>query len=205
MAPKVTEEHKEQRRLEILKAARKVFAEKGYEPMTMQDVIEETGMSRGGVYLYFSNKEDLFMSMLEQKDDEGWDTFRQELEELPTVWAFVDQLLADNEDSFNDFTDSLIPAIIEFFVAGWREEKRMERQGVRYQRIIDAMTHMIELGKERGEFRPLLPSDVLARHISTVLDGIALHSLYLKAERVMMKEQIEAFRLSLKHLLQVQE
>ena len=54
--PKVSDEHKELRIQQILLAASEVFKSKGYEQATLKDIVEEAGMSRGWIYLYFKDK-----------------------------------------------------------------------------------------------------------------------------------------------------
>jgi len=50
---------KEQRRQEILHAARKVFSSKGYNTATIEEIALEAELSPGTLYLYFKNKEEL--------------------------------------------------------------------------------------------------------------------------------------------------
>lgn len=57
--PKVSEEHLEQRRRQILDAARRCFDRKGFHQTSMQDVFTESGLSAGAVYRYFRSKEDI--------------------------------------------------------------------------------------------------------------------------------------------------
>ncbi len=71
MSPKVTKEHKDKRQAKILEAAKTVFKRKGFELTTMKDVVEESGFSRGGVYLYFSSTEEMFRRIIETGLDEG--------------------------------------------------------------------------------------------------------------------------------------
>ncbi len=59
------EREKLNRRNEILEAARKVFAEKGYETATVDDVANAAELSKGTIYLYFKSKSDLFLSTME--------------------------------------------------------------------------------------------------------------------------------------------
>lgn len=54
----------------ILNAAMKVFSKKGYAGANIRSIAEAAGISIGGVYLYFSNKEDLYRSLLVEKIDE---------------------------------------------------------------------------------------------------------------------------------------
>ena len=57
------EREKQQRREEIVLAAEKVFFSKGFDLSTMDDIAEEAELSKGTLYLYFKNKEDLHMAV----------------------------------------------------------------------------------------------------------------------------------------------
>lgn len=54
---------KEQRRQEIIAAARKVFSSKGFNTATMEEIASEAELSPGTLYLYFKNKEELHTSL----------------------------------------------------------------------------------------------------------------------------------------------
>jgi AcrR family transcriptional regulator len=56
---------KEQRKAEILDAAVKVFAEKGYRNASITDINEAAGIARGTFYLYFDSKKDVFLELVE--------------------------------------------------------------------------------------------------------------------------------------------
>lgn len=61
--PRVSEEHLERRRQQILDAAQTVFARKGLHATTMQDVFAESGLSAGAVYRYFKSKNDIIEAL----------------------------------------------------------------------------------------------------------------------------------------------
>jgi len=54
---------KEQRKIEIINAARKVFSSKGFNTATMEEIASEAELSPGTLYLYFKNKEELHTSL----------------------------------------------------------------------------------------------------------------------------------------------
>lgn len=58
----------------ILQSAMKVFAKKGYEQTTMDDIAKEAGFAKASLYFYFKRKEDLFLMLiktgLSQKNDD---------------------------------------------------------------------------------------------------------------------------------------
>jgi AcrR family transcriptional regulator len=61
--PKVTQEHLDARRAQILDGARRAFAEHGYDGATVARLEEATGLSRGAIFHYFDNKTDLFVEL----------------------------------------------------------------------------------------------------------------------------------------------
>lgn len=57
------EREKEQRRLDILDAAERIFFSKGWKVATMDEVAEEAELSKGTLYLYYKNKDELFLAI----------------------------------------------------------------------------------------------------------------------------------------------
>lgn len=57
------EEEKERRRLEILEAAERIYAEKGWDLLTMDQVARVARLSRTLVYVYFRDKDDLMLAI----------------------------------------------------------------------------------------------------------------------------------------------
>lgn len=61
--PRVSDEHLERRRQQILDAARICFVRKGFHQTSMQDVFNESGLSAGAVYRYFKGKDELVVAL----------------------------------------------------------------------------------------------------------------------------------------------
>ena len=55
---------KEKRREQIKEVALKLFIENGYSKTTMDEIVQEVGISKGGMYHHFSNKEEIFLELL---------------------------------------------------------------------------------------------------------------------------------------------
>lgn len=55
--PKVSDEHREQRRAQIIEAAHRCMVERGIRGASMQDIIRESGLSAGAIYLHFESKQ----------------------------------------------------------------------------------------------------------------------------------------------------
>jgi AcrR family transcriptional regulator len=76
--PRVSEDHLEQRRRQILQAARRCFIRKGFHQTSMQDIFREAELSAGAVYRYFKSKNDIIRVIAA----EGRDSVTRELETI---------------------------------------------------------------------------------------------------------------------------
>jgi AcrR family transcriptional regulator len=63
--PKVTDEHRAARRTEILAAACRCFARDGFHATSIADIITESGLSAGAVYLYFKSKSEIIAAVVD--------------------------------------------------------------------------------------------------------------------------------------------
>ena len=63
----MSEQDKEERRAEILAAAKKVFARKGYHATTIAEIAKTAKLSYGSIYWYFDSKEALFHELMESE------------------------------------------------------------------------------------------------------------------------------------------
>lgn len=77
---------REQRKTEILFAAAKVFARKGFTDTKIADMAVAVEMSQGLLYRYFASKEEVFATLLERSIIWYADLVRQALEQAGTAW-----------------------------------------------------------------------------------------------------------------------
>jgi AcrR family transcriptional regulator len=84
--PKVTEQHREARRDQIVDAALRCFSAKGFQRTSMADVIAESGLSAGAIYGYFDGKQQLALAVAKRILGNRMDEFVDRLDaadELP--------------------------------------------------------------------------------------------------------------------------
>jgi AcrR family transcriptional regulator len=70
----------EERRSQILEAALKVFARLGLDKARMDDIVSESGLSKGAIYWYFKSKDEIIAAILDS-------LFNREMQELETLNA----------------------------------------------------------------------------------------------------------------------
>ena len=74
------EEERERRRLEIIEAAEALYAEKGWDAVTMDQVARTARLSRALLYVYFKDKEDLLFALTSRALEELRRRFEQAVE-----------------------------------------------------------------------------------------------------------------------------
>ncbi|MRR08967.1 TetR/AcrR family transcriptional regulator [bacterium] len=90
----------EHKRRQILDAAAMVFAAKGFHKALMDDVAARAGIGKGTIYRYFSDKEELFFSVL----DSGMDDLKAQLTVAAAGKKAPDRKLAAMVKTLVDFT-----------------------------------------------------------------------------------------------------
>ena len=64
--PRVTQQHRDERREQILAAARRCFLRNGFHGTSMHDLFAEADLSSGAVYGYFASKDDVIVAIAEE-------------------------------------------------------------------------------------------------------------------------------------------
>ncbi len=59
--------HDPAKRQQIIEGARRVFMNMGFDAASMNDITREAGVSKGTIYVYFANKEELFEALIEEE------------------------------------------------------------------------------------------------------------------------------------------
>lgn len=93
------EEQKKRRREEILEAARTLIRTKGFAGSTMEDVAREAELSPAALYLYFKNKDELFITVA----SEGLEILQGWLEELDIENDSLESLIRQTMDTYLRF------------------------------------------------------------------------------------------------------
>jgi AcrR family transcriptional regulator len=80
VAPRLTRAESQARtRSRVLDAADQLFAESGYHRVTIDAIVERAGFTRGAFYANFTDKADLFLTLLEERNDSNFQQLREQL------------------------------------------------------------------------------------------------------------------------------
>ena len=138
---------KERTRELIIEASYNLFAKYGFNRITMKDVCEATGLSRGGLYSHFPGTKEIFEEILEKINQKDEMNFQKEIEEGKPAAVILERALGLMEDEMQHPEDSLSLAMYEY--AGTVDKSLMNH----FNRIgEEKWTALIEYGISTGEF-----------------------------------------------------
>lgn len=98
----------------ILRGAENVFIRKGFNRVTMKDIIEECKISRGGIYLYFSSVDEIFVRVVKKHNQEKIDDIKTSIVESQSFDQLVNDFFEDQKERLLNMDQSLFVAMMEF-------------------------------------------------------------------------------------------
>lgn len=161
---------KEIRKKEILDAALQCFSKKGYDATTLDDIVTESGLSKGAIYWYFKGKRELFMTLVErhlQEDRSLWGKLLEEHEVGPDFLTVTGPpyLKRYFEDKW------VAPLFAEFMAEAYRDKKLKgkidEFREEWRERIKGAFDQALKEGKVKD-----FDSDTLSRIFVAFMEGV---------------------------------
>ena len=166
--PDVSEERKSQ----IIQAAIRVFAREGVKEARMDDVAQESGLSKGLLYWYFKSKDDIIIAIAGHLFDAEFEKFKDLSWEGRSACACL-------EEFFEMFIDDLrgmlkiAPVIYEFYALAFRSQTIRKIMQAYLARFIAMLSPILEYGIQRGEFTPA-DTKQIALVIGSALEGTLL-------------------------------
>lgn len=171
--PRITPEREAERRQRILEAARLVFVTKGFHEASIDDLVEESGVSVGAIYNYFGGKDELIHESI-----------------VAAVNAEADAMLADAlsagsarermERAITGWFDYTIdpPGAATFLVQCWAvaSQKPLIRDLLvrRRERMVMVAALIGRGAIDSGELPRDFDLDAMSRGFTALLDGLVL-------------------------------
>jgi AcrR family transcriptional regulator len=193
MSPKrgISDERKNQ----ILEAAMVVFSRNGFQGARMDDIVAESGLSKGTLYWYFDSKEEIIISLLTR-------IFDQEMTDLVAIknkpGTASERLLQFTKDSINSLEQMLgaLPITFEFYAMAFRHEGVREKLKTYFRQYLEEISPLIQQGIERAEFREVNPLEV-AIATGAIIEGTLLLWIYDEANVDLDKHTLAAMEMLL--------
>lgn len=158
------------RKPEILRAATKLFSEKGIHGASMNDISKAAGLSKATVYYYFDSKEALISALLSElfeKDEPALEELRGSkapaLKSLEDYTQNLCVLLEEHKDH--------LPIYAEFKALSARNPKVREDLEPCFQAYVELFTEVFERGAKNKEIRKDVDSATAAWRLTALIEG----------------------------------
>jgi TetR/AcrR family transcriptional regulator, transcriptional repressor of aconitase len=177
--PRVSEEYLEQRRREVLAAARECFVRKGFHATSMRDVHRAAGLSAGTVYHYFPKKDDLVIAIAQDNLSAVAGAIDSMMHHTPL--PPLDQVIGEVFAILQDHDDGTDVARLALQV--WGEAARSPELAMRVQTqlssIQDAFARLVGGYCEEQRLPDGLPAEAVAVTMVALLPGFFLQRVML--------------------------
>ncbi|HEY0641497.1 MAG TPA: helix-turn-helix domain-containing protein [Pseudonocardiaceae bacterium] len=162
--PRVSQDHLDARRRQILAGARLCFARYGYEGATVRRLEEATELSRGAIFHHFKDKDSLFLALARDEAQRMADVVAEQ-----GLVQVMRDLLTEPEQ--NDWLGTRLEVSRRLrtdpeFRERWAEQSRALTEATR-----DRLRRQADAGKLRDD----VPVEVLARYLELALEGLVSH------------------------------
>jgi AcrR family transcriptional regulator len=174
----------------IAQAAKTVFAERGYQQATLDEIAQRAGMSKATIYLYYKNKDDLFLHVVE---DLVATATAETAQEAGAPGAALDKLarIVRGQMAFyereRDFFRIYLNEKHGLEVAPKDPHKRVLRD--MYLQRVETLHGVLQAGIDTGELR-LLDSRRLAFFLQEMMSTVLVQRIQRKA-KTSMEEDVE--------------
>ncbi|RZT15499.1 TetR/AcrR family transcriptional regulator [Fictibacillus sp. BK138] len=175
--PKVSKDYKNKKKELLLQSALKCFGEKGFQAATMDDIVSYSKTSKGLIYNYFKSKDDLYITLMEERTRNSINHFEEKFKTLETAKGKIHALFEVFLNvSLTKERQEQINVQIEFWLNSGRQENLRKIMLDRYKnQYIKLLVEIIKEGLESGEFHKSIKPEIAAAMFWAYIDGIGLH------------------------------
>jgi AcrR family transcriptional regulator len=172
--PKITEAQRETRRQQILDAALRCFSQDGFHNTTTADIVRESGVSQGTLYLYFATKDEIIVALADDRHQGE---------------AFLSAMAQSEQDPIEG-----LGLLLELHGQGLDDPRRADLRRVGIQGWAEALRNptilasvtegsslvrkeivrLIARGQRTGRIRPEIEPEAVARMLIALFRGLTL-------------------------------
>jgi TetR/AcrR family fatty acid metabolism transcriptional regulator len=164
----------------ILRAATEVFAEQGFNSVTVAGIADRAGIGKGTVYEYFSSKDELLFAVFEWMNEGIADRIRALVEEGGSIHDRLRRLLDLGAEVTREQVEMQAVAL-DFWSAsrGTKSEERYNQACLAtYRTYRKLVADVIRDGQTSGEIDPRVDAEAIAVMIVAAMDGLGIQIFF---------------------------
>ncbi|MBI2988126.1 MAG: TetR/AcrR family transcriptional regulator [Deltaproteobacteria bacterium] len=140
----------------LLEATRRIIATEGFDAVTMERVARRAGIAKGGIYLYFRNKDQMILAALEAIASEMLREIETQVDLRVDAWARLCQLVRAQMEAMERHKDILRTLLLVRWQMSDRRERKKWRRLLRYrERHLGRLKAILDEGLKQKVFHPI--------------------------------------------------
>jgi len=190
MVPKVSIEHTKKVEEKIIQSARKQFAKKGYALTSMDEIAKSANVSKGGLYHHFPSKEELFVSLCGDNQQELQQSFSKLFQKKENLMLdlgkFYDVLFSSDRDLERIWLTIMTEAPRNPKIKAIINRQRQESEQW-------VTMFLMKMWQDIGFFKDYKDNDlkILAKGMISLLQGITIERLTGKDQNATKKAWVK--------------
>jgi AcrR family transcriptional regulator len=157
----------------LLEATRSIIAAQGFAAVTMERVASEVGMTKGGIYLYFRNKDQLILAAIEEIASGMFREIEQRVEAFIPPWKKLCQAIRVQTEIMEKQQDLLRTLLLDRRILRDKPAGQQSRLVLKYrQKHLTLLKDILDDGCRQKLFPPMDTADA-AFYISRMVIGVA--------------------------------
>ncbi|CAM3125920.1 TetR/AcrR family transcriptional regulator [Leuconostoc gasicomitatum] len=169
---------RESKKAIIIAGAQKVFSTKGFLNVTMQDIIDACGISRGGIYLYFRATDDIFFETITQRSVRQFDDIREAVKNEPSFDQLIRVYLGEHKNrliSHINGAPSLLRAMYEYSFTHHADcDKRLKQKQTNATKA--TVRAILDLGVKQNKIT-CHDTKIIADNFMLLIEGMSIVAL----------------------------
>lgn len=170
----------------ILNKARDVFCNKGYISVTMKDICDETGLSRGGLYRHFASTKDIFIAQLELHKNNSDKILDDAIKSNVPAPLLVEGFFKQQIDEITSDKKQITFAVYEFSV---HEKNYSDIFKERFNEAVRILTKLLEYAIKTEGFK-IYNVHEASKHIIHTIEGLKISNSILNLSKNEVIDQI---------------
>ncbi|MEY9970676.1 TetR/AcrR family transcriptional repressor of nem operon [Lysinibacillus sp. RC46] len=167
----------EQTRKHIILKSAELFNQKGYAGCSMNDIMEATGLQKGGIYRNFKSKDEIALEAFDYAIDTVSQHFSEALHETNTVSEKIGAFFNVYEDVINNPPIKGGCPLLNTAVDSDDTNPQLREKALRvFHTYLEMIEEIIEEGIQNGELKPNIDTKAVASFIVAIFEGSIMAS-----------------------------
>lgn len=183
-------------RKKLYDCAKQLFTERDYASVSVKNITDEAGITKGAFYVHFESKDALIAILIADHTVQTDTDYKTFLETLPEDMPTSEVLLALTQKIVDELEDTIscenMKKVYQMLLAGTVDTKAVKGYG---RELYSLFYSILDKGIRRGEVASSLPLEKLSRHFVMAIRGVSYEWCVRYPDFNLREQAIEHIRL----------